>query len=45
MAHRCGAVRGQLIQVAVIVPEPETYGMMLVGLALMGVVVGRRKQT
>lgn len=40
-----GAVRGQLIQVAAIVPEPETYGMMLVGLALMAVVVRRRKQT
>ena len=40
-----GAIRGQLIQVAAIVPEPEAYGMMLVGLALMGVVVRRRKQT
>ncbi len=37
-----GEVRGQLLQVAV-VPEPETYGMLLAGLALIGVIVGRRK--
>ncbi len=37
-----GAVRGQLLQVAV-VPEPETYGMLLAGLALIGTVVRRRK--
>ena len=43
-AQPAGAIRGQLVQVAAIVPEPEAYGMMLVGLALMGVVVGRRKR-
>lgn len=43
-AQPSGAIRGQLVQVAAIVPEPETYGMMLVGIALMGVVVRRRKQ-
>ena len=37
-----GEVRGQLLQVAV-VPEPETYGMLLAGLALIGTVVGRRR--
>ena len=37
-----GEVRGQLLQVAV-VPEPETYGMLLAGLALIGVIVERRK--
>ena len=37
-----GEVRGQLLQVAV-VPEPETFGMLLAGLALIGVIVGRRK--
>jgi hypothetical protein len=37
-----GAVRGQLLQVTV-VPEPQTYGMLLAGLALIGTVVGRRK--
>ena len=37
-----GAVRGQLLQVAV-VPEPETYGMLLAGLALIGTIARRRK--
>ena len=37
-----GEIRGQLLQVAV-VPEPETYGMLLAGLALIGTVVVRRK--
>lgn len=41
-ANPGGAVRGQLLQVAV-VPEPETYGMLLAGLALIGTVVRRRK--
>jgi len=37
-----GAVRGQLIQVAV-VPEPETYALLLAGLGLVGGVVARRR--
>lgn len=37
-----GEIRGQLLQVAV-VPEPETYGMLLAGLALIGTVLVRRK--
>ena len=37
-----GEVRGQLLQVTV-VPEPETYGMLLAGLALIGSVVVRRR--
>jgi CHRD domain/PEP-CTERM motif len=41
-AHPGGAVRGQLIQVAV-VPEPETYALMLAGLGLIGVIAKRRK--
>ena len=37
-----GEIRGELLQVAV-VPEPETYGMLLAGLALIGTVLVRRK--
>lgn len=37
-----GEVRGQLLQV-VVVPEPETYAMLLAGLALIGAVAGRRR--
>ena len=37
-----GEVRGQLLQVTV-VPEPETYAMLLAGLALIGSVVVRRR--
>ena len=37
-----GAVRGQLLQVAV-VPEPETYALMLAGLGLIGAIARRRK--
>lgn len=37
-----GAVRGQLMQVAV-VPEPETYALLLAGLGLVGAAVRRRK--
>ena len=37
-----GEIRGQLLQVSA-VPEPQTYGMLLVGLALIGTVVARRK--
>ncbi len=32
-------------QMAAAVPEPETYGMLLAGLGVMGAVVRRRKQT
>jgi CHRD domain/PEP-CTERM motif len=38
-----GAVRGQLLQVAV-VPEPETYALMLAGLGLVGALARRRKR-
>ena len=41
-ANPGGAVRGQLLQVAV-VPEPETYALMLAGLGLIGVIAKRRK--
>ncbi len=41
-ANPMGAVRGQLIQVAV-VPEPETYALLLAGLGLVGAAVRRRK--
>ncbi len=41
-ANTAGEVRGQLLQVTV-VPEPETYGMLLAGIALIGTVVRRRK--
>ena len=37
-----GEIRGQLLEVAV-VPEPETYAMLLAGLALVGTVAGRRR--
>ena len=37
-----GAVRGQLMQVAVI-PEPETYALLLAGLGLVGGAVARRR--
>ena len=40
--HPAGAVRGQLLQVAV-VPEPETYAMLLAGLGLVGAIARRRK--
>lgn len=39
-----GAIRGQLLQVAV-VPEPAEYAMLLAGLALIGTVARRRKST
>ncbi len=42
LAVPSGAVRGQLIQVAV-VPEPETYALLLAGLGLVGAAVRRRK--
>lgn len=38
-----GEVRGQLIEVAVI-PEPETYALMLAGLGLVGWAAGRRRK-
>ena len=41
--HPAGAVRGQLLQVAV-VPEPETYALMLAGLGLVGALARRRKR-
>lgn len=37
-----GEIRGQLFQVAV-VPEPETYAMMLAGLGLIGWIGARRR--
>ncbi len=42
LADPMGAVRGQLVQVAV-VPEPETYALLLAGLGLVGAAVRRRK--
>ena len=42
-ANPGGAVRGQLLQVAV-VPEPETYAMLLGGLGLIGFVARRRQK-
>lgn len=42
-ANPGGAIRGQLIQVAV-VPEPSTYAMMLAGLGLVGFMAKRRRQ-
>lgn len=41
-ANPGGAIRGQLIQVAV-VPEPATYGMMALGLLGVGLVARRRR--
>ena len=38
-----GEIRGFLV--AAPVPEPETYGMLLAGLALVGALARRRKQT
>lgn len=38
-----GEIRGQLIQVAV-VPEPETYALMLAGLGLVGWAAARRRK-
>ena len=40
--HPTGAIRGQLMQVAV-VPEPATYGMMALGLLGVGLVARRRR--
>ena len=42
-ANAGGAIRGQLMQVAV-VPEPATYGMLALGLLGIGAVVRRRRQ-
>ena len=42
MANPSGAIRGQLMQVAV-VPEPATYGMMALGLLGVGLVARRRR--
>lgn len=42
-ANPAGAVRGQLLQVAV-VPEPSTYAMLLGGLGLIGFVAARRRR-
>ena len=39
-----GAIRGQLLQVAV-VPEPAEYAMLLAGLALIGAISRRRKSS
>lgn len=39
-----GAIRGQLLQVAV-VPEPETYAMLLAGLAFVAGVARRRQRS
>ena len=41
-ANPAGAIRGQLLQVAV-VPEPATYGMMVLGLLGLGWVARRRR--
>ena len=41
--HPSGAVRGQLIQVAV-VPEASTYAMLLAGLGVVGFMVRRRQR-
>lgn len=43
-ANPSGAVRGQLLQVAA-VPEPETYGLLLAGLALVATAVRRKRRT
>lgn len=42
-ANPSGAVRGQLVQVAV-VPEPETYALLLAGMGLVGAAVRRRSK-
>ncbi|MFP5394408.1 MAG: CHRD domain-containing protein, partial [Gammaproteobacteria bacterium] len=38
-----GEIRGFLVEVAAPVPEPQTYAMMLAGLAGLGVMARRRK--
>lgn len=43
-AHPAGAVRGQLLQVAV-VPEPSIYALLLGGLGLIGFVTKRRRRS
>ncbi|MDP1533648.1 MAG: CHRD domain-containing protein [Rubrivivax sp.] len=41
-ADGAGAVRGQLVQVAAVVPEPSTYLLLLAGLGVVGMVARRR---
>lgn len=41
--HPPGAIRGQLIEVTAI-PEPQTYAMMLAGLAMVGWIAARRRR-
>jgi hypothetical protein len=43
-ANPGGEIRGQLFQVATIVPEPATSAMLLAGAGIVGLVARRRRQ-
>lgn len=45
LVHACNATGclGGLLDVAAPIPEPETYGMLLAGLAMVGMIARRRK--